>query len=131
MKSFLATAISIVAATNAVSAWEITAYEAGGDCQANNQRYRNLIGENGDCLTFGQDFPGVDCVQYNNGGADMSGCVGEFTAKSLLLQPGVICEVYSAPFCGDGQLVISTAQGDSTSCSALLNADPIGSIKCS
>ncbi|KAF4459040.1 hypothetical protein FALBO_14214 [Fusarium albosuccineum] len=79
MKSFLATAISIVAAINAVSAWE--------------------------------NFPGVDCVQYNNGGADMSGCVGEFTAKSLLLQPGVICEVYSAPFCGDGQLVISTAQG--------------------
>ncbi|KAF4959277.1 hypothetical protein FSARC_10793 [Fusarium sarcochroum] len=134
MKFLSASVFSIIAAISAVSAWEITIYEAESNCEETpGQRFRNLVSQtppNTNCLTFGQDFPGVDCVEYEDPGAEYV-CGGSFTTRSILLQPGVRCEIYSTPFCGQGTKIDSLGQGHDGKCSAFEKFAPIGSIKCS
>ncbi|KAM0553266.1 hypothetical protein ACHAPJ_007556 [Fusarium lateritium] len=134
MRFSFAGGFATIAAISAVSGWEITVYEAESNCdETPGQRFRDLVSQNPpntNCLTFGQDFPGVDCVEYEDPGAEYV-CGGDFTARSILVRPGVRCEIYSAPFCGEGSKIDSLGQPLDGKCSAFKKYAPIRSIKCS
>ncbi|KAJ4247197.1 hypothetical protein NW762_013336 [Fusarium torreyae] len=65
-----------------------------------------------DCNVLGQDMPGVSCVQWLPAARNPRPCDGDLPAKSLFVNSGSTCTLYSTPDCtAEGE--IFTVSGES------------------
>ncbi|KAF6824241.1 hypothetical protein CMUS01_10342 [Colletotrichum musicola] len=103
MQFSLASAVSLLAAVQTASAWQIIGYNGNQNC---HDGYQNRVLRGGSaqnvCYTFGQSMPGVTCTHYARNGAPAEGCHGHLPINSIRVGTGQTCYFYRQPNCGGG-----------------------------
>ncbi|GAB1318677.1 hypothetical protein MFIFM68171_08887 [Madurella fahalii] len=119
--------ISLLAAAETSSAWQIIGYQDSRTC--NNQvRNRVLRGGNGQsgCYTFGQSMPGVTCTEYARDGAPAQGCHGHLPITSIRVGTGESCTFYQGGGCTGATHVVHRVN----TCVTFGDRTTIGSYRC-
>ncbi|KAJ3535259.1 hypothetical protein NM208_g7211 [Fusarium decemcellulare] len=129
MRASTTTWLAVLSATLLpASAWEFTAYDTYTCDAKDDTQYRVLSGEGkSGCLNFGQDMPGANCAKFTEGGWIKGPCDGqEFKPRSILVQPGTICQVYHYEGCNQVPYIVIPE--DNPKCE--LSIYPVKSIEC-
>ncbi|KAK0667504.1 hypothetical protein QBC41DRAFT_338347 [Cercophora samala] len=119
--------ISLLAAAQAASAWQIIGYADSRTCNDQVQN-RVLRGSSSSvCFTFGQSMPGVSCTHYARNGAPAQACSGHLPIVSVRYGTGENCAFYSGPGCTGDTIIRSGVNG----CATFGDRTTIGSYRCS